>query len=286
MSPGPTAILSTFTAGDGANLALHDWPLDEDAPERGMVLLVHGVGEHAGRYGRLAEQLNQAGFAVRGFDQYGHGESDGARGRLTSPTRLLDDLGDVLASTRARLDPALPLILLGHSMGGLVAALHVATRPTPVQGLVLSSPAFDAGLSTVQKLLLAALPRIAPDLAVSNGLDPHLLSHDAEVIAAYRADPNVHDRISGRLARFIADGGPQVLAHASAWRLPTLLMYAGSDALVSPSGSRIFAAAAPPEVVSARCFDALYHDIFNELDPEPVFACLTTWLDARFQWPA
>jgi alpha-beta hydrolase superfamily lysophospholipase len=196
---------------------------------------------------------------------------------------LLDDLGDVLASTRARLDPALPLILLGHSMGGLVAALHVALRPTPVQALVLSSPAFDIGLRPVQKLLLATLPRIAPDLAVSNGLDPMLISHDREVVAAYRADRLVHDRISGRLGRFIASGGPQVLAHAPGWTLPTLLMYAGSDGVVDARGSRAFAAAASPDVVSVRCFDDLYHEIFNETDAQPVFDCLKAWLDARFR---
>jgi len=282
MSPALTAILSTFTASDGANLAIYDWPLDEGALERGLVLVVHGLGEHAGRYELLAAHLNGEGFAVRGFDQYGHGESDGARGRLSSPTRLLDDLGDVVASARARLPPALPLVLLGHSMGGLVASWHVAQGLTPVQALVLSSPAIEAGLGPVQKFLLATLPWVAPNLAVGNGLDPQFISHDVDVVAAYLADPSVHDRISGRLARFILEGGPHVLAHAPTWTLPTLLMYAGSDRLVDAAGSRAFAAAAPPDVVSAHCFESLYHELFNELDAAPVFACLRGWLDARF----
>ena len=147
---------------------------------------------------------------------------------------------------------------------------------------MLSSPALDAGLNPFQKLLLATLPRIAPNLTVGNGLDPDFISHDPDVVAAYKADPMVHDRVSGRLARFIADGGPAVIARAADWKIPTLLMYAGEDRLVNPRGSRAFAAAAPPSVVTTQCFDGLFHEIFNELDAEPVFEALRQWLVARF----
>jgi alpha-beta hydrolase superfamily lysophospholipase len=151
-----------------------------------------------------------------------------------------------------------------------------------VDALVLSSPALDAGLNAVQKLLVAVLPRIAPNLRVGNGLDASLISHDPAVVAAYRADKLVHDRISARLARFIADSGPATVALAASWKVPTLLLYAGADKLVNPAGSRAFAAAAPKDRLSAHCFETLYHEIFNELDAEPVFAELKRWLDARF----
>jgi alpha-beta hydrolase superfamily lysophospholipase len=167
-------------------------------------------------------------------------------------------------------------------MGGLVASCLVAEGNVPIQGLILSSPVLDPGLSVVQKLMLATLPRIAPNLTVGNGLDPDFISHDPDVVAAYNADPRVHNRISGRLARFIADSGPMVLEHAPHWTVPTLLMWAGQDKLVNPRGARAFAAAAPPEVVTARCFDGLFHEIFNELESEPVFATLKQWLDERF----
>jgi alpha-beta hydrolase superfamily lysophospholipase len=272
----------TFTASDGDNIALQDWPLPEGLVLRGVVVLVHGLGEHAGRYDHVARRLNRWGFAVRGYDQYGHGESGGVRGGLPSPARLLEDLLDVVESTRARMAPDLPLILLGHSLGGLVAACAVALHRLPVQGLVLSSPALDPGLSAFQKLLLRVLPRVAPNLTVGNGLDPDLISHDKSVVKAYKADPWVHNRISGRLARFIADGGPLVFARAPEWKVPTLLLYAGDDQLVDPRGSRAFAAAAPASMVTSRCFEGLYHEIFNELDAEPVFDTLRQWLDARF----
>jgi alpha-beta hydrolase superfamily lysophospholipase len=147
---------------------------------------------------------------------------------------------------------------------------------------VLSSPAFDAGLSAFQKVLLATLPRLAPNLTVGNGLDAQFISRDPDVVAAYRADPRVHDRVSTRLARFIADAGPCVIAHAPEWTVPTLLMYAGSDRLVDPAGSRAFAEKAPPGVVATVCFEQLFHEIFNEPDNEPVFEALRAWLDRHF----
>jgi len=276
------STLSTFVASDGDNLAVQDWPLEYGQPLRGVVLLVHGLGEHAGRHDTLARQLNDWGFAVRGYDQYGHGDSGGKRGGLPTASRLLDDLSDMVDSVRARMTKNTPLILLGHSLGGLVAARFVALAIRPVEALVLSSPALDPGLTWLQKLLLAVLPRIAPNVRVGNGLDASFLSHDAAVVAAYRADRRVHDRISARLARFIAETGPATVALAPTWTVPTLLLYAGTDKLVNPAGSRAFAAAAPQSVVTAHCFETLYHEIFNERQAEPVYAALKKWLDARF----
>jgi alpha-beta hydrolase superfamily lysophospholipase len=282
MSSSSTSTLTTFTASDGDNLAVQHWALPEELPLRGVMLLVHGLGEHAGRYERVAQRLNQWGFDVRGYDHFGHGESGGDRGALSSDERLVDDLGEMVEAARTRTPDGLPLILLGHSMGGLVAAKYAARHPSTVDALVLSSPALATRVNGVQRLLLRTLPRVAPELRVGNGLDTRWLSHDPEVERAYRADPLVHDRISARLARFIAEGGPQVVAQAPAWKVPTLLMYAGDDRLVDPAGSRAFAAAAPSSVVTARCFDGLYHEIFNEVDPQPVFDTLRGWLDERF----
>jgi alpha-beta hydrolase superfamily lysophospholipase len=278
----PDSVLSTFVAADGDNLAIQDWPLERQARLRGVVLLVHGLGEHAGRYDEVAQRLNRWGFAVRGYDQYGHGESGGTRGGLPSDNRLVEDLADVLASTRARMDRHTPLILLGHSMGGLVAARLVALGLARVDGLMLSSPALDAGLSAWRRLLVDLLPSLAPNLRVHNGVNSRWLSHDPQVVRAYQQDRLVHDRISTRLARFIVEGGEATLEQAAQWQVPTLLLYAGQDKLVSPRGSAAFARAAPPKVVSAHCFEDHYHELFNELDREPVYARLQQWLDRWF----
>jgi alpha-beta hydrolase superfamily lysophospholipase len=276
------STLSTFTAGDGENLAVQDWPLPDGVAERGTVLIVHGLGEHAGRYEHVARRLNGWGFAVRGYDHYGHGESGGARGGLPAESRLVDDLGDVIDSTRQRMPPVTPLIVLGHSMGGLVAACLAALAQVRIDGLVLSSPALDAGLTPLQKFLLATVPRIAPGLTLGNGVDPRFVSRDPAVVAAYESDALVHDRISARLARFIAETGPSVIARAAEWSVPTLLMYAGSDRLVDPEGSRAFAKAAPADQVTTVCFNDHYHEIFNEPDNAPVFETLRNWLDRKF----
>lgn len=276
------STLSTFTASDGENLAVQDWPLEDDADGRGTVLIVHGLGEHAGRYEHVARRLNGWGFTVRGYDHYGHGDSGGARGALPSDSRLIDDLRDVIDSTRQRMSPTSPLIVLGHSMGGLVAACLAALAHVRIEGLILSSPALDAGLTPMQKMLVATVPRIAPRLTLGNGVEPRFVSRDPAVVAAYQSDPRVHDRISARLARFIAGAGAGVIAHAPEWSVPTLLMYAGSDRLVDPAGSRAFAQAAPADVVTTVCFDEHYHEIFNEPDNAPVFEALRKWLDRNF----
>lgn len=268
-----------LASSDGAELSLRDWPVDE-GPARATVLLVHGLGEHIGRYEVLARRLNAWDYAVRGYDQYGHGRSAGPRGGLTADGRLLDDLAAVVDATRAQQPAGQPLVLLGHSLGGLVAALFVARAIRPVDALVLSSPALDVGLSPIQKLLVGTLPRLLPDLRVSNGLQIPYLSHDVAVCDAYRADPLCHDRISARLARFLAQGGPQVLARAGSWSVPSLLLWAGDDRLVAPAGSQAFSDRAPPAVVQAQCFDGAYHELFNESDAfaAPVFARLRQWL--------
>jgi alpha-beta hydrolase superfamily lysophospholipase len=276
------ATLSPFITRDGLHLAIEDWLPERGTAVRGLVLLVHGLGEHIARYEALAQTLNRWGFAVRGYDQHGHGESAGARGGLPSDSRLLEDLADVVDDTRSRMAQDVPLILLGHSLGGLVAARLVSLQMRAVDALVLSSPALDAGMNALQKALVAVLPKILPDLRVGNGLNLQFLSHDPQVVAAYLSDRLVHDRISARLARFIAQAGAATLAAAPHWTVPTLLLYAGDDHLVNPAGSRCFAQAAPAQVVSSQCFETLYHEIFNEPDAQPVFDALQRWLDQRF----
>lgn len=287
--------LTPFTARDGENLALYRWQAEQsskllgdlDEPARGVVLMVHGLGEHAGRYDHVANSLCNWGFEVCAYDQRGHGESTGLPGTLPSTGALLDDLVEVVDEVHKQ-HPGLPLILLGHSLGGLVASRFVSLGMRPVKALVLSSPALDAGLGPFQKLLLKLLPSITPNLRVGNGLDANFISRDPQVVQDYLSDRLVHNKISPRLGQFIATAGPATVAAADEWHTPTLLMYAGADKLVNPAGSRRFAQKATeskvvkPGTVTAKCFDGYYHELFNEPQPAPVFELLKTWLDARF----
>jgi alpha-beta hydrolase superfamily lysophospholipase len=270
-----------LTTADGLQLRVREWPIGNP---RGTVLIVHGLGEHIGRYAHVAAQLNAWGWSVAGYDQRGHGDSEGARGALHHSGDLLNDLACVIDTVRAK-SPG-PLVLLGHSMGGLVAARFVAASSLPgapswarpVDALVLSSPALDAGTTAWQKLLLSVLGPLAPNLGVSNGLKPTSISRDAAVVGAYMADPLVHDRITPRLARFIVDAGEWVRANAAMWSVPTLLLYAGSDRCVAPAGSRALAAKAPKALFTVQEFKPLYHEIFNEPEQAEVFAVLGGWL--------
>ncbi len=272
----------TIRTRDGLALARRDWP---SADARGTIVIVHGLGEHTGRYAHVAARLNASRWSVVGYDQRGHGASPGERGRLAAGDDLLADLGAVMDVVRAEVNG--PVVLLGHSLGGLVVARFVAgglESPRPdwqrdVDALVLSSPALDIGMTGARRALLVTLEALTPNLGIGNGLDATGISRDPAIVAAYRADPLVHDRIAPRLIRFLADAGPLVRGLAPRWQVPTLLLYAGSDRLVVPAGSAAFAAAAPAAVVTARPFASLFHEIFNEPEQNEVLAVLTAWLD-------
>ena len=274
------------TARDGLSLFTRQWAVPDGQSPRGVVCLVHGLGEHCGRYEGVARHLNSAGWAVVGYDHRGHGQSGGPRGRLKQDDDLLHDLASVIDQARQAY-PGMPLVLVGHSMGGLVVSRFVSAlaQPAeqapwqrPVDLCVLSSPALDLGMSFVQKLLLNTVGRLTPDVAVGNGLDPNGVCHDPAVVKAYREDPLVHDRISGRLTRFMMDSVAQVHARAPAWTVPTLLLFAGADTILPPAGSERFARLAPAAVVQSKAYAHMAHEIFLEPDKAQVFHDLTDWL--------
>jgi alpha-beta hydrolase superfamily lysophospholipase len=260
-------------------LAFYAWP---QPPEnaRAAVLLLHGLGEHMGRYGYIASTLQAAGYVVFGYDHHGHGLSSGMRGNLLSSTHLLDDVDFAIKRVRA-LTPA-PLVLLGHSMGGLIAARAVANSLPHIDALVMSSPALGAQTNLIQKFLLATLPKLFPHVRVDNGVKTPWVARDAQVVRAYVEDPLVHRQISAGLAAWILKEGAQTVAQASAWSMPTLLLYAGQDQLVLPQASAEFARLAPSEVLQSYCFNVMYHEIFNDPEKAMVWTKLLAWLDSRY----
>ena len=280
--------MGPLTTTDGLTLHLRHWPAQGVA--RGVVQIVHGLGEHLGRYAHVAQWLNTQGWHVAGHDLRGHGHSTGARGALADSHAFLADVALVQDQIRRQL-PAGPLVLLGHSLGGLIAARFAAEAlaplpapwSRPLAGLVLSSPALDPGLSGAQQFLLAVLGPLAPRLALGNGLKPDWICRDPAVVKAYIDDPLVHDRVTPRLVRFIVDAGALVQSRAAQWRVPTLLMWAGADRCVAPAGSATFAAAAPPALLTAKVYAGLSHEIFNEPEQAEVLGQLSQWLG---RWPA
>ncbi|MCA0175141.1 MAG: alpha/beta hydrolase [Proteobacteria bacterium] len=284
-------MLPPITTADGLALHTHHWPAQ--GQPRGTLLIVHGLGEHAGRYApHVAAQFAAAGWQVVGYDQRGHGRSGGPRGDLPAAPPaaqwLQQDLATVIDALRAASLPR-PLVLLGHSMGGLVAARFVAAlqeTPCPawvrdVDALILSVPALDAGLSAWSRLRIALGLALTPHLAVGNGLSPDDLCSVPEAVAAYRADPLVHDRITPTLAQMFALDGPATLAQAPHWRVPTLVSWSDADRCVAPRGSAAFAKAAPAAVVTAQPQHGLGHELFNEAQGAAIVAQWVAWLGAR-----
>ncbi len=270
-----------ITTSDQTELFVRDWLLPDETEKRGAILIIHGLGEHCGRYEQLAGVLNSSGFAVRGFDHRGHGKSPGNRGEIPHKDSLLEDTKLVFedfAETAGE-----KIFLLGHSMGGGIAANLVARNFLKPHGLVLSSPALTAKLTFSQQMQLKAGNALSPNLAVANNLAIDFLSHDAQVVENYKNDPLVHNKITPRLGKFILDAGKESIEAAKNWRIPTLLMVAGQDRLVDAEGAKQFFAKSPKDLVKMHFYDNLYHEIFNETaeEREKVFNDLKAWLLAN-----
>ena len=275
------ALSAWVTMSDGQALFLRNWPRSH---ARGAVLIVHGLGEHSGRHARLAAWFNRRGYAVRSYDQRGHGQSSGRRGALRHRDDLVTDLGAVYGHYAATL--AQPPLLLGHSMGGVVALQAVLEGKVVPPALVLSSPALRSWESRRMIRLASALSRLLPGLPLRNGLDAGKLSHDPQVQADYLGDSLRHGWITPRLADFIFTAGAACVADAARLPVPTLLLVADSDELVDPAGSRDFAkAAAPTGQLTTRFFSTLYHELFHEAEPgrSQVLMQLGDWLGRQLR---
>jgi len=261
---------------DDQQLFLRDWPRTQ---ARGAVLIVHGLGEHSGRYEALAQWFNQRGYAVRSYDQRGHGKSPGQRGGLRHADDLLEDLATVYLDYANGLPE--PPVLLGHSMGGLVAARTVLDGRIEPPAMVLSSPALRSWESPGMIKLARVLNRVLPNLPLRTKLKSDKLTHDVKICSDYRSDPLCSRRITPRLADFIFRAGDACIADAAKLGMPTLLLVADSDELVDPAGSRQFARkAASSGKLTTRFFATLYHELFNEVEPgrTQVLLQLGDWL--------
>ena len=261
----------------GATLHVRLWEPDGDP--QAVVCLVHGLGEHSGRYGPLAARLAGAGYAVRAFDLRGHGLSSGRRG----DTRFADTMGDIdrLIEGAAERFPVRPVFLYGHSLGGLLVLTYALERRPAVAGVVASAAALHTALreQKVKLLLVRLLAPLLPHLALPSGLDDTLLSRDPAVVAAYRADPLVHDRATLGFGQDAVRAGDSNLAGAAAFPVPLLLLHGGADRITYPSGSRAFAAALGGRDCTLLVYEGLLHEIHNEPEQGRVLDDVTAWLD-------
>lgn len=270
---------------DGTELLLRTWLPDPQLwPEpTGTLLLVHGLAEHCGRYAHVAQRLCALGLRVVAYDQRGHGASGGARMVAERPDVFLDDLVE-LYDRVVRRWPELPIVL-GHSMGGLVAARLATSRVRPVRALVLSSPALALRLSGAMLTMHRMLLTLAPNLRVPSPIRPADLSHDYAEVSRYRADPLVQRTLTAGILQSMMLGIERAQADAPLLEAPTLLLVAGADRVVDPAGSRRFCDNAPADLRECIWFEHAYHEIFNEqaaLRAE-VLDALSDWLRRHLQ---
>jgi alpha-beta hydrolase superfamily lysophospholipase len=279
---GVAAPRSTVITGDGVELPLYRWAAS--TPRRATLALIHGLAEHAGRYAALADRLNPAGIEVVAIDLRGHGHAPGKR-------VWVKRFDDYLLDAQALLDEAsasgAPLFLMGHSMGGAVAALYAIERLEAsgrrLDGLILSSPALAPGRDVPRWMLKLSqlISRTWPAFPAMK-VDAALLSRLQPVVEANRNDPLVHHgAIPARTGAELLLAMARIERGRAALRVPLLVYHGTADKLTEPEGSRDFGTHAGSPDKTLTLHEGSYHETMNDLDRDRVISALIDWIEKR-----
>lgn len=243
----------------------------------GVIVFVHGIGEHAGRYSHWIDLFRKNNYAFIGLDLPGHGKSDGKRGKIRSFAVIHEMIG-IMIKTAARTFPGIPVFLYGHSMGGGMV-LEYAIRFSPaIRGIISTSPWLKLSFEVpaVKAALALAVSQVMPGMVQSSGLDTVYLSHDKSVVDVYNNDPLVHDKIAVGLFTAAMKAAGFSLAHADELKIPALLVHGSDDMICSPEGSREFASKCP--LAELRIWEGGYHELHNEPFKLEVFDYILNWI--------
>lgn len=269
-----------FFSRDGLSLYQQCWLPESEC--RAVLLVIHGINEHSGRYARFAADLNRQGYAVYGMDLRGHGKSNGERAWIASFDIFLDDI-QILLDHVAHQQPEKPLFLLGHSMGGLIIAWLAITRQPQVSGLIFSGPAILVGgkVFPILRRLAAFFSLVWPKLRLVR-IGCRFISRDPQVVEDFKNDPLVfHGRFPVRTGAEILRVAKQVQQRLAEIRLPFLVMHGTGDIVADANGSRLLYARASSADKTLQLYDGLYHEILSEPEREQVLNDLLAWLNAR-----
>ncbi|MFP4091064.1 MAG: lysophospholipase [Cyclobacteriaceae bacterium] len=273
-----------LTAEKGVHLFWQKWI--PSAPVRLTLLIQHGLGEHCGRYGNLLQALEGSGVAVYAMDARGHGRSQGKKGHIAYFDQYAEDL-DLLveiALTDIRLEKRpKKVMLLGHSLGGSIAIRYASLHQQKLDALILSSAGIEVHMNLynhVAKRLASGLVKILPGLVLSSNLNADYLSHDQQVVDAYRVDPLTHDKASVRLGHDLFNIHRQLYQDAPGLRLPLYIFHGSADQLTNPEGSRRFFEKAASADKTLRIYEGLFHETMNEipLEKSRVLEELKQWM--------
>jgi len=264
---------------DGLDMYAQSWE-PEESP-KAVVCLLHGLGEHSGRYAHVGKTFADAGFVLAGFDLRGHGRSSGQRGHFPSFGALMDDIHRYIQEGDERF-PGMPVFLYGHSLGGFLVLNYATYHKNSLKGVIatgagLRSPVLE---QKVKISLSKVLGSLLPTITISTGLDADGISRDPEVVRAYKEDPLVHDKATLSAARVGIEAVDHAFAHATEFPTPLLIMHGAADRVTYPHGSQEFADLVP-ENCTLKLWDELYHEIHNEPEQADVFKFMINWMDAQ-----
>lgn len=267
----------TFSGSDGIGLYYQRWR--PGAAPRAALAVVHGFGEHSGRYGNVVNRFVPKGYAVYAPDMRGHGRSPGQRGHLDHFAQVRGDLRAFLDLVH-REEAGRPVFLLGHSLGGLIVLNYALHDPSGLVGVVASGALLSQpGVSPILLSLSRLLSRVWPRLSLNVGLDATALSHDQAVVDAYVHDPLVHGKGTPRLSTEITAAIEWTQAHAADWALPLLMVHGGADRLCAPEAGRLFFDNVPFADKERIEYEGFFHELFNEVGKERVLADVEAWLE-------
>ncbi|GAB5488338.1 MAG: monoacylglycerol lipase [Parasphingorhabdus sp.] len=275
-----TIALAEPSKGAGSKLYRQSW-LPDGAP-KAVIVLVHGYDEHSGRYAYFADHCTARGYAVHAIDHWGHGKSDGTNGFVPDFSVYHDGV-DALIAQLPEAHAKLPKILIGHSLGGLIAATYLLKHQSNFAASVLSGPAIKAAdePSAFLRFISRLLSKILPKMGVI-ALDASGVSRDPKVIADYEADPLVSGtKISARLGHEMMKQMDLVQSAASKITLPLLMLHGQSDSLTAVEGSQFLNDNVGSSEKQLIIYPDLYHEIFNEPEKDKVLTDMTDWIDAR-----
>ncbi len=275
---------SKWEGNDGITFFMQGW--EPDTTPKASLALIHGLGEHTGRYAHVGKVMTDAGYALVGFDLRGHGKSEGARGHFPSLNTVMQDIKEFLVFLAQRY-PDIPHFLYGHSLGGLLVLTFAIKYQAGLKGVIATSPGLRSPIHD-QKLKVAMAKlfgSIAPSIQLPSDLEVTALSRDQNVVNAYINDPLVHDRISLGFGKAGLNATDLVFNHAAEFSVPLLIMHSKIDKITYPSGSEDFArlVGKAGNDVTLKLWDGLYHELHNEPEKAEVFKFMAEWLDRHLR---
>ncbi len=269
----------TFIGKGGVEIFFRKWICKKP---RAILVVIHGVGEHSGRYGNILDELKNKKISLYSFDLRGHGRSGGKKGHIDRFTDYTDDIGIFIKLVRGEQEK-LPILMLGHSMGGLIALKYALDHQEDIKGLILSSPYLKTAMEVPgwKVFMGRLLSGIVPGLSMPTGLDPREISSDRETVDNYAEDPLVHSLVSARWFTETTAAREECITRGSELKIPLLLFHGKEDGIVDYRGTEEFFKNCNPKNSTLRLFEGLRHETMNEVEPErkKVLKMVSAWLE-------